>query len=173
MPVLKVRAMRRTKKEFLDYNEYRDRPFGLKWGTAFAMEELVTGIKKNEAWAVKEIRPLEQMSREEMDSVLLEAFLYHKKVSLQLNTKDEFGRYLESIEGFFTGEAYHDYFILEEQTVHWCDVRHVQIKQEDKWFDVSYFPQSVTQHEMLSNRSLNEEIVPIKDEFYQSFPEEE
>lgn len=57
--------------------------------------------QKNEAWAVKEIRPLEQMSREEMDSVLLEAFLYHKKVSLQLNTKDEFGRYLDSIEGFY------------------------------------------------------------------------
>lgn len=38
--------MRRTKKEFLDYNEYRDRPFGLKWGTAFAMDELMSGIKK-------------------------------------------------------------------------------------------------------------------------------
>lgn len=33
-------------KKFIDYNEYRDRPFGLKWGTAFAMEELVNGIKK-------------------------------------------------------------------------------------------------------------------------------
>ncbi|BDP45555.1 TPA: hypothetical protein ACGV2A_000540 [Enterococcus faecium] len=38
--------MRRTAKKFIDYNEYRDRPFGLKWGTAFAMEELVNGIKK-------------------------------------------------------------------------------------------------------------------------------
>ncbi|BDP72679.1 hypothetical protein EfmAA96_04640 [Enterococcus faecium] len=31
--------MRRTAKKFIDYNEYRDRPFGLKWGTAFAMSK--------------------------------------------------------------------------------------------------------------------------------------
>lgn len=39
-PALKVeKAMvKRTKKTFIDYNLYRDRPFGLKWGTAYAME---------------------------------------------------------------------------------------------------------------------------------------
>lgn len=49
--------MRRTAKKFIDYNEYRDRPFGLKWGTAFAMEELVNGIKKNEEEARKQPLP--------------------------------------------------------------------------------------------------------------------
>ena len=79
--------MRRTKKEFLDYNEYRDRPFGLKWGTAFAIDELMSGIKKNEAWAIKEIQPLTPMSREEIDAVLLEPFLYHKKNHLSTKHK--------------------------------------------------------------------------------------
>lgn len=38
-PDLKVQVMvKRTKKTFQDYNEYRDRPFGLKWGTAYAMD---------------------------------------------------------------------------------------------------------------------------------------
>ncbi|MEB7776227.1 hypothetical protein [Enterococcus faecalis] len=30
--------VKRTKRSFLDYNEYRDRLFGLKWGTVFAMD---------------------------------------------------------------------------------------------------------------------------------------
>ncbi|MCR1946033.1 hypothetical protein [Enterococcus gallinarum] len=30
--------VKRTKKAFLDYNEFRDRPFGLKWGTAYTMD---------------------------------------------------------------------------------------------------------------------------------------
>ena len=33
-----VPMVKRTKKAFLDYNEFRDRPFGLKWGTAYAMD---------------------------------------------------------------------------------------------------------------------------------------
>ena len=122
--------MRRTKKEFLDYNEYRDRPFGLKWGTAFAIDELMSGIKKNEAWAIKEIQPLTPMSREEIDAVLLESFLYHKKITLQRNTKDEFDRYLENIEGTFTGEAYDDYLVLEDTKIYWSDIRHIEKKEE-------------------------------------------
>ncbi len=33
-----VLVVKRTKKAFLNYNEYLDRPFGLKWGTAYAMD---------------------------------------------------------------------------------------------------------------------------------------
>ena len=49
------------------------------------------------------------MNREEIDVILSESFLYHKPVSIQLNTKDEFGRLLDPIEGLFVGEAYEDY----------------------------------------------------------------
>lgn len=37
LKVLKV-MVKRTKKTFTDYNQYRDRPFGLKWATAYAMD---------------------------------------------------------------------------------------------------------------------------------------
>ncbi|RSL37131.1 hypothetical protein [Enterococcus durans] len=164
--------MRRTKKEFLDYNEYRDRPFGLKWGTAFAMDELMSGIKKNEAWAIKEIQPLTPMSREEIDAVLLESFLYHKKITLQRNTKDEFGRYLENIEGTFTGEAYDDYLVLEDTKIYWSDIRHIEKKEEEKWFTVAFSDDASIQPSLHSKQNI-QELEQIKDKFYQQFPEEE
>lgn len=165
--------MRRTKKEFLDYNEYRDRPFGLKWGTAFAMDELMSGIKKNEAWAIKEIQPLTPMSREEIDAVLLESFLYHKKITLQRNTKDEFDRYLENIEGTFTGEAYDDYLVLEDTKIYWSDIRHIEKKEQEKWFTSAFSDDVSTRQPSLHSKQNIQELEQIKDEFYQQFPEEE
>ena len=45
---LKTKSQRkRTEKIFVDYNDYRDRPFGLKWGTAFAIDELNKVITDN------------------------------------------------------------------------------------------------------------------------------
>ena len=35
-----MKKRKRTEKVFVDYNDYKDRPFGLKWGTAFAIDEL-------------------------------------------------------------------------------------------------------------------------------------
>lgn len=130
---------KRTKKAFLDYNEYYDRPFGLKWGTAYALDELVKGIKENEAWATKEVAALELMNREEIDVILSESFLYQKTVSIQLNTRDEFGRFPYPLEGQFLGEAYDDYFVLNDQQVFGSDVRHIEIKKEEKWFNIDYF----------------------------------
>lgn len=137
-----VPMVKRTKKSFLDYNEYHDRPFGLKWGTAYAMDELVKGIKENEDWATKEIAALELMIRDEIDVILSESFLYHKPISIQLNTKDEFGRFLDPLEGQFLGEAYDDYFVLNDQQIFWPDVRHIEIKKEKKWFNINYFSNS-------------------------------
>lgn len=97
------------------------------------------GVKENEAWATKEVAALELMNREEIDVILSESFLYHKPVSIQLNTKDEFGRLLDPIEGLFVGEAYEDYFVINDQQIFWPDVRHIEIKKEQKWFDIAYF----------------------------------
>ena len=49
--------MRRTAKKFIDYNEYRDRPFGLKWGMTYSDVLSKTGNIKligNEKNRVKE-----------------------------------------------------------------------------------------------------------------------
>ncbi|WP_195957971.1 hypothetical protein [Enterococcus gallinarum] len=166
--------VKRTKKSFLDYNEYHDRPFGLKWGTAYAMDELVKGIKENEAWAIKEVAALELMNREEIDVILSESFLYHKSVSIQLNTKDEFGRFLAPLVGLFLGEAYDDYFVINDQQIFWSDVRHIEIKKEQKWFDIDYFrnkgsPSKVEE----KNKEIDSEVELIKNEYYQSFLEDD
>lgn len=122
--------VKRTKKIFKDYNAYRDRVFGLKWGTAYALDDLMKGVRANEEYALKNNVAKEQMSREEIDIVLSESFLQHKEVSLQLNTLDEFGRLIDNKSGFFIGESYQDYFVLNDQIILWEDVRHIEIKQE-------------------------------------------
>ncbi len=48
-------------------------------GTAFAMEELVNGIKKNEEEARKQPLPKQQMTLQEIDSILTEAFYLVKQ----------------------------------------------------------------------------------------------
>lgn len=175
-PVSKVEAMvKRTKKTFLDYNEFRDRPFGLKWGTAYAMDELVKGIRENEAWATKEVAALELMNREEIDVILSESFLYHKPVSIQLNTKDEFGRFLDPLEGQFLGEAYDDYFVLNDQQIYWTDVRHIEIKKEKKWFNIDYFSDSdsSSNSKIKKESKIENEIEMVKNEYYQPFLEDD
>ncbi|MEB7776223.1 hypothetical protein [Enterococcus faecalis] len=57
------------------------------------------------------------MNREEIDVILSESFLYRKPVSIQLNSKEEFGRFLDSIEGQFFGETYEDYFVMNNQKI--------------------------------------------------------
>lgn len=131
--------VKRTKKTFTDYNQYRDRPFGLKWATAYAMDDLMKGVLENEAWATKEVVGLELMNREEIDTILSESFLYHKPITLQLNTKDEFGRFLDPVEGQFLGEAYEDYFVLNEQLIYWTDVRHISIKKRKNGSKLTIF----------------------------------
>ncbi|OTO90130.1 hypothetical protein A5852_003471 [Enterococcus faecium] len=176
-PALKVeKAMvKRTKKTFIDYNLYRDRPFGLKWGTAYAMEELVKGIKENEFWATKDIAGLDLMTREEIDAILSESFLYNKAVSIQLNTRDEFGRFLDPIEGQFVGEAYEDYFVLNDQLIFWPDVRHIEIKKEKKWFNIDYFSNSDSSNnsKIQKESKIENEIEIVKNEYYQPFLEDD
>ncbi|WP_181055195.1 hypothetical protein [Enterococcus mundtii] len=88
---------------------------------------------------MKEVATLELMNRAEIDVILSELFLYHKPVSIQLNTKDEFDRFLDPLEGLFLGEAYEDYFSINDQQIFSPDVRHIEMKKEQKWFDIDYF----------------------------------
>lgn len=164
--------IKRTKKEFKDYNEYRDRVFGLKWGTAYAMDELVKGIEANKLEALKDNKEQTQMDREEVDAILSESFLYYKTVVIQLNLKDGFGRYLDNLEGQFLGEAYEDYFVLEDSKIYWEDVRHVEIKQDTKWFNFNMFEEK-KEFKDAAKKDL-EEIEYVKDEeFIQEFYEED
>lgn len=162
---------KRTSKNFIDYNEYHDRPFGLKWGTAYAMDELVKGIKANSEYALLDFQALEEMNRLEIDQVLSESYLYHKKVEIQLHLKDEFGRFRNNISGFFLGESYEDYFVIDETPIFWEDVRHVEIKKESKWFNIEMFDQKDLAA-LTKKDPSSLELERVKDEFYQPFEDE-
>ncbi len=118
----------RTKKEFINYNDYVDRPFGLKWGTAFALAELTDSIEKNKKSATKKIKELPIMSRIEIDNVLQEAFLKSKKVEIQLNTRDSFGNLMDNIVGKFEGFADNTTLFLDTTCIKWEDIRNIKIK---------------------------------------------
>lgn len=133
---------------------------------------MVKGIEANELEALKDNKEQTQMNREEVDAILSESFLYYKIVVIQLNLKDEFGRYLDNLEGQFLGEAYEDYFVLEDSKIFWEDVRHVEIKQDTKWFNFDMFEEK-KEFKDAAKKDL-EEIEYVKDEdFVQEFYEDE
>lgn len=120
--------MKRTKKEFKDYNDYHDRPFGLKWGTAFALEELnhAIEINKRNATVFQQERPL--MSRDELDNILQIAFVKQKMISIQLSDLDDLGNYLPSVEGKFEGFADENNLYLDGKAIPWNSIRNIEIK---------------------------------------------
>lgn len=122
---IRVMSKRRTKKEFEDYNDYKDRAFGLKWGTAFALSELTQVIGKAKASALKEVKELPLMTRDEIDKVLQLAFLKSKEISIQLNHRDENGNLLDNLVGPFEGMADEEYLYLGDASVSWDSIRNV------------------------------------------------
>lgn len=164
--------VKRTKKEFRDYNEYKDRPFGLKWGTAYAMDDLMKGVIANEHYALKDNQAYPQMSRVEIDLALSESFLQHKEVEVQLNLCDEFGRLQDCFSGIFHGEAYEDYFVFNDNTVFWEDVRHVRMTDAKKWSDINIFEEQRPKPAPARKKNEPLELQLVKDEFYQPFLEE-
>ena len=117
---------KRTKKEFKDYNDYHDRPFGTKWGTAFAISELVQVIDKAKKSDLKVVKERKLMSRFEIDEVLQDAFLKSKTISIQLNERDKNGNLLDPIVGKFAGMADEEYLYIEEHAIEWENIRNIR-----------------------------------------------
>lgn len=125
---LKTKNQRkRTDKIFVEYNDYRDRPFGLKWGTAFAIDELNKVITDNKEKDQNVIIELSQMNRKEIDDVLQFAFIKSKKVTIQLNNKDENGHYYNNLVGSFRGFADLKYLYIDDKPIEWGLVRNISI----------------------------------------------
>lgn len=125
---LKTKNQRkRTDKIFVEYNDYRDRPFGLKWGTAFAIDELNKVITDNKEKDQNYIIELSQMNRKKIDDVLQLAFIKSKKVTIQLNMKDEHGHYYNNLVGNFTGFADLENLYIDDKPIEWRSVRNISI----------------------------------------------
>ncbi|MFV7858037.1 hypothetical protein ACNPML_15435, partial [Enterococcus faecalis] len=96
--------VRRTKKEFKPYNDYVDRPFELKWPTAFPLGELQAAIKETNDYHSREIERLPQQSQAKIEHLLRQ----NKVLEIQLNSLDEYERVKPSIRGVFRGMAEFD-----------------------------------------------------------------
>ena len=169
-----MKGMKRTKKQFIPYNEYQDRPFGLKWGTAFARDELTTAINRNNLFSQRDIKAKEQMSPSEIDEVLAFAYIKNKPVELQLKHRDQLDRLTESIQGHFKGESYEDYFILDGKCYNWEDVRSIKMIEEVKWSQVALYNETIQSSSSKEAVIKEEPVVELlKDEFYQAFFEDE
>lgn len=119
---------RRTPKVFVNYNEYQDRQFGQKWGTAFAIEELSQAIDINKRISQKKVSELPQQTRLEMDNILQLAFLKSKVISIQTNKRNELGSLLDSIEGKFEGFANEEFLYINDMPIAWDDIRNISLK---------------------------------------------
>ncbi|WP_368741549.1 hypothetical protein [Enterococcus casseliflavus] len=74
----------------------------------------------------------------------------------------------------FIGEAYEDYFVISDRQIFWTDVRHVEIKQEKKWFDIDYFRNKGSPGKIEEKKKKRDpEIEIIKNEYYQPFIEDD
>lgn len=124
---MKMKKRKRTEKVFVDYNDYKDRPFGLKWGTAFAIDELNKVITENKEADNKVVLELPQMMREDIDKVLQSAFLKSKSVSVQLNIKDELGHYQDNITGKFDGMADGEFVYINNVAIEWVLIRNIAL----------------------------------------------
>ena len=118
---------KRTEKEFENYNDYHDRPFGLKWGTAFSIDELNKVIVENKEKEYSKVAELPKISRKEIDKVLQYAFLKSKRISIQLNERNELGHYKENIIGYFKGFADAKYLYVEDEAIEWITIRNISV----------------------------------------------
>lgn len=118
---------KRTKKIFVDYNDYKDRPFGLKWGPAFALDELMKVVRRNKTAELKVVKELPIMTRLDIDRILQHAYLKSLNVSIQLNHRDEFGKLYDSVVGQFSGFADETHLFLEELEIEWDTIRHISL----------------------------------------------
>ncbi|EJY7272298.1 hypothetical protein OHD69_002946 [Enterococcus faecalis] len=78
--------VRRTKKEFKPYNDYVDRPFELKWPTAFPLGELQAAIKETDEFNAREIERLPQQSQAQIEHLLSRSIKQNKVLEIQLNS---------------------------------------------------------------------------------------
>ena len=114
--------MKRTKKEFTPYNEYHDRPFELKWATAFALGELQEGIEASDEYSKRAFERLPQQTTEEIEEYLEQSLKNNQVLEIQLNTLDDF----EGMSSMEYAKVGHTHILFEE-------IRHIKSHEFTKW----------------------------------------
>lgn len=127
---------KRTKKEFVPYNEYVDRGMSLKWGTAFELGELTQAIETNKEESTRAIDRLPQQTAEQIDYLLDQSIKYNKLLDIQLNTLDELGRVKPPIQGTFRGFENWQTVLIGDTAIDYDDIRHIRLVDFTKWSSI-------------------------------------
>lgn len=125
--------MKKTKKEFTPYNDYIDRPFQLKWPTAFPLGELQAAIKETDEFNAREIERLPQQSQVQIEYLLDRSIKQNKVLEIQLNSLDEYGRVKPHVFGVFRGMAEFDVVLIGDFQIDFYDIRYIKIHNFLKW----------------------------------------
>lgn len=125
--------MKKTKKEFTPYNDYVDRPFDLKWPTAFPLGELQAAIKETNEFNAREIERLPQQSQVKIEYLLERSIKQNKVLEIQLNSLDEHDRVKPHVFGVFRGMAEFDVVLISDFQIDFYDIRHIKIHNFLKW----------------------------------------
>lgn len=113
--------------------EYVDRGM-VKWQGMFLSEQ-TERIREIEHARNNPIKPKTEMTTEEIDNVLKEAQLHNRPVAIQTQDRDLNGNYYPDIIGGILG--YDEIGIyVGDQKVGFDEIRHVEIYESLKWFDV-------------------------------------
>ncbi|KAJ75947.1 hypothetical protein M222_0863 [Enterococcus faecalis AZ19] len=125
--------MKKTKKEFTPYNDYVDRPFDLKWPTAFPLGELQAAIKEMNDYHSREIERLPQQSQAQIEHLLSRSIKQNKVLEIQLNSLDEYDRVKPHVFGVFRGMAEFNVVLIGDLQIDFYDIRHIKIHKFLKW----------------------------------------
>lgn len=151
---------KRTKKEFIPYNEYVDRGMSLKWGTAFELGELTQAIETSQNEALRAITRLPQQTAEQIDYLLDQSIKYNRLLDIQLNTLDELGRVKPHVQGTFRGFKDWQTVIIGNETIDYDDIRHIHSTTFSKWSDIEQ------QENPFESLKIDTEIETFVDGYY-------
>ncbi|WP_050397108.1 hypothetical protein [Enterococcus faecalis] len=110
-----------------------DRPFQLKWPTAFPLGELQAAIKKTNDYHSREIERLLQQSQAQIEHLLSRSIKQNKVLEIQLNSLDEYDRVKPHVFGIFRGMAEFDIVLIGDFKIDFYDIRHIKIHDFLKW----------------------------------------
>lgn len=116
---------------------YQDRGI-LKWRGMFLSEHTAELAKEEER--TKEVPRLPQQTQQEIEYYLERSMQHNKILSLQLNELNEYGAAKHHVEGVFRGFVDLDTILINEEYIEFSDIRHIQIKEFQKWSDVDVQP---------------------------------
>ncbi|EGO2601800.1 hypothetical protein [Enterococcus faecalis] len=152
--------VRRTKKEFKPYNDYVDRPFELKWQTAFPLGELTEAIKSTDEYHARNIERLPQQSQAQIEYLLDRSMKQNKVLEIQLNSLDEYERVKPHLFGVFRGMAEFDVVLLGDTEIDFYDIRHIKIHDFRKWSQV------YTAEDSFEEQNVDSEIEDFVQEYW-------